>query len=178
MPAFLEGVCKRFNIECRPPRTVARMVDKLVGHFLEDNIINPTFITEHPEMMSPLAKTHRTKPGLTERFELFVCKRELCNSYTELNHPVVQRQRFAEQAKQATQGDDEAQVLCVFIMYVLYFACLYVCVDMLYYVCLYACYTSIQACIHVRMGVGVASASTIQSTYPSYCILRKMHSIQ
>ena len=66
---------------------------------------------DHPEMMSPLAKTHRSRPGLTERFELFVCKREVCNSYTELNSPITQRQRFAEQAKQATQGDDEAQVL-------------------------------------------------------------------
>jgi lysyl-tRNA synthetase class 2 len=113
MPGFLEGVCKKYDIECRPPRTVARLVDKLVGHFLEDNIINPTFITEHPEMMSPLAKFHRSKPGLTERFELFVCKRELCNSYTELNHPVIQRQRFAEQAKQANQGDDEAQVISI-----------------------------------------------------------------
>ena len=62
-------------------------------------------------MMSPLAKTHRSRPGLTERFELFVCKREVCNSYTELNSPIIQRQRFAEQAKQATQGDDEAQVV-------------------------------------------------------------------
>lgn len=110
MPAFLEGLCKKHNVECRPPRTVARLVDKLVGHFLEDNITNPTFITEHPEMMSPLAKTHRSKPGMTERFELFVAGREVCNSYTELNNPIVQRQRFADQAKQATQGDDEAQV--------------------------------------------------------------------
>lgn len=110
MPAFLEDLCKKYNVECRAPRTVARLVDKLVGHFLEDNIINPTFVTEHPEMMSPLAKTHRSKPGLTERFELFVCKREVCNAYTELNNPMVQRKRFQEQAKQATQGDDEAQV--------------------------------------------------------------------
>mmetsp|Transcript_23511 Transcript_23511/g.21386 ORF Transcript_23511/g.21386 Transcript_23511/m.21386 type:complete len:659 (+) Transcript_23511:24-2000(+) len=107
---FLEKICKKFNVECRPPRTVARMIDKLVGHFLEDNIINPTFILDHPELMSPLAKTHRSRPGMTERFELFVCKRELCNSYTELNNPFIQRQRFAEQAKQASQGDDEAQV--------------------------------------------------------------------
>jgi lysyl-tRNA synthetase class 2 len=110
MPAFLDNLCKKHDIECRAPRTVARLVDKLVGHFLEESIINPTFITEHPEMMSPLAKTHRSKPGLTERFELFVCKREVCNAYTELNNPMVQRQRFAEQAKQASQGDDEAQV--------------------------------------------------------------------
>jgi lysyl-tRNA synthetase class II len=107
---FLERICKKFDVDCRPPRTVARLIDKLVGHFLEDNIINPTFITDHPELMSPLAKTHRSRPGLTERFELFVCKREVCNSYTELNNPFIQRQRFAEQAKQASQGDDEAQV--------------------------------------------------------------------
>jgi lysyl-tRNA synthetase class 2 len=107
---FLENILEKYNVECRPPRTVARLIDKLVGHFLEDNIINPTFITEHPELMSPLAKSHRSKPGLTERFELFVCKRELCNAYTELNMPVVQRERFAEQAKQANAGDDEAQV--------------------------------------------------------------------
>mmetsp|Transcript_4289 Transcript_4289/g.6420 ORF Transcript_4289/g.6420 Transcript_4289/m.6420 type:complete len:675 (+) Transcript_4289:33-2057(+) len=110
MPPFLEALCKKHDVECRPPRTVARMVDKLVGHFLEEGMINPTFIVDHPEMMSPLAKTHRTRPGLTERFELFVCKREVCNAYTELNNPMVQRQRFAEQAKQASQGDDEAQV--------------------------------------------------------------------
>ncbi len=110
MPAFLEALCVKHDIECRPPRTVARLVDKLVGHFLEEGCINPTFITDHPEMMSPLAKTHRSRPGLTERFELFVCKREVCNAYTELNNPRVQRNRFAEQAKQATQGDDEAQV--------------------------------------------------------------------
>lgn len=108
--AFLEAQCKLHNVECRPPRTVSRLIDKLVGHFLEESIINPTFITDHPEVMSPLAKTHRSVPGLTERFELFVCKREVCNAYTELNSPIVQRQRFAEQAKQASQGDDEAQI--------------------------------------------------------------------
>lgn len=107
---FLEAQLKKHEVECSPPRTVARLIDKLVGHFLEEACINPTFITEHPELMSPLAKTHRSKPGLTERFELFVCKRELCNSYTELNNPYVQRERFQEQANQSSQGDDEAQV--------------------------------------------------------------------
>lgn len=111
MPSFLEKICKEHNVECSNPRTVARLVDKLVGHFLEDVIINPTFITEHPEMMSPLAKSHRNTPGLTERFELFVCKREVCNAYTELNNPMTQRDRFTEQAKQSKEGDDEAQVI-------------------------------------------------------------------
>jgi lysyl-tRNA synthetase class 2 len=109
-PKFLEKYLKDNNILCSNPRTVARMVDKLVGHYLEEDCINPTFITDHPEMMSPLAKYHRNIPGLTERFELFVMKRELCNAYTELNSPVVQRARFTEQARQAAQGDDEAQV--------------------------------------------------------------------
>jgi lysyl-tRNA synthetase class 2 len=109
--SFLEKLCTEHNVECRPPRTTARLIDKLVGHFLEESIINPTFITDHPELMSPLAKAHRSIPGLTERFELFVCKREVCNAYTELNNPIVQRMRFAEQAKQASQGDDEAQVI-------------------------------------------------------------------
>ncbi len=107
---FLERALKKHNIACSNPRTVARMVDKLVGHFLEEQCINPTFITEHPEMMSPLAKYHRSKPGVCERFELFVMKREVCNAYTELNNPAVQRERFGEQAKQAADGDDEAQV--------------------------------------------------------------------
>lgn len=121
--SFLDTLCKKHNVDCSAPRTVARLIDKLVGHFLEENIINPTFIMDHPEIMSPLSKSHRSKPGLTERFELFVCKRELCNAYTELNHPVVQRQRFAEQAKQAAAGDDEAQVISHFLSFLwcLYF---------------------------------------------------------
>lgn len=102
------------------------MVDKLVGHFLEETMINPTFIIDHPEMMSPLAKTHRSRPGLTERFELFVCKREVCNAYTELNNPIVQRQRFAEQAKQGAEGDDEAQVLGTPWLNIITFSILYV----------------------------------------------------
>jgi lysyl-tRNA synthetase class 2 len=110
LPAFLHGLCTTHKVECRAPRTVARLIDKLVGHFLEESAINPTFVTDHPELMSPLAKAHRSKPGLTERFEVFVCKRELCNAYTELNVPGIQRSRFEDQAKQASAGDDEAQV--------------------------------------------------------------------
>lgn len=108
--AFLERMCTERDVACSPPRTVARLLDKLVGHYLEEQFINPAFITDHPELMSPLAKSHRSRACMTERFELFVCKRELCNAYTELNIPMVQRQRFLEQAQQAKQGDDEAQV--------------------------------------------------------------------
>ncbi|RHN64718.1 putative lysine--tRNA ligase [Medicago truncatula] len=108
---YLKNVCLNYDIKCAPPQTTARLMDKLVGHFLEETCVNPTFIINHPEIMSPLAKWHRLKPGLTERFELFVNKHELCNGYTELNDPVVQRQRFAEQLKDRQSGDDEAMAL-------------------------------------------------------------------
>ncbi|KAK6618942.1 Lysine--tRNA ligase [Polyplax serrata] len=108
---ILDNLCIKHQVECPTPRTTSRLLDKLVGEFLEDKCINPTFICEHPEIMSPLAKWHRTKPGLTERFELFVMKKEICNAYTELNDPVVQRQRFEEQAKDKAAGDDEAQLI-------------------------------------------------------------------
>jgi lysyl-tRNA synthetase class 2 len=107
----LEIILEKFGLECPPPLTTARLLDTLVGEFLEDNIVHPTFITEHPQIMSPLAKYHREKKGLTERFELFVCGRELANAYTELNNPVVQYQRFLEQAMQGKEGDDEAMVM-------------------------------------------------------------------
>merc|ERR1712168_1792319 len=107
----LDELCVKMNVECTPPRTTARLIDKLVGEYMESTCINPTFITDTPEIMSPLAKYHRTTPGLTERFELFTCKREICNAYTELNDPIVQRQRFEQQAKDKAAGDDEAQLV-------------------------------------------------------------------
>jgi lysyl-tRNA synthetase class 2 len=109
--AFLRKVLKDNNIECSPPQTNARMIDKLVGEYIEETSINPTFIIGHPQMMSPLAKYHRSEPGLCERFEAFVCKKEICNAYTELNDPFDQRLRFEEQARQKDQGDDEAQLV-------------------------------------------------------------------
>lgn len=108
---FLKRVLKKMKVECSPPLTNARMLDKLVGEYIEETCINPTFITEHPQMMSPLAKSHRSKPGLCERFEAFVCKKEIVNAYTELNDPFDQRLRFEEQARQKDQGDDEAQMI-------------------------------------------------------------------
>ncbi|GER43863.1 lysine--tRNA ligase [Striga asiatica] len=108
---YLVDACARFEVKCPPPQTTARLLDKLVGHFLEETCVNPTFIINHPEIMSPLAKWHRSKPVLTERFELFINKHELCNAYTELNDPVVQRQRFSDQLKDRQSGDDEAMAL-------------------------------------------------------------------
>ncbi|KXL43956.1 hypothetical protein M433DRAFT_5251 [Acidomyces richmondensis BFW] len=108
---FLRRILAKMKVECTPPLTNARMLDKLVGEFIEETCINPTFITGHPQMMSPLAKYHRTQAGLCERFEAFVCKKEIVNAYTELNDPFDQRLRFEEQARQKAQGDDEAQVL-------------------------------------------------------------------
>lgn len=109
--AKLVELLEKHQLECSPPHTTARLLDTFVGEFLEDDIIHPTFITEHPQIMSPLAKDHRSKPGLTERFELFAAGRELCNAYTELNNPVIQYQRFLEQAAAGKEGDDEAMVL-------------------------------------------------------------------
>ncbi|KAF8533870.1 hypothetical protein BDD12DRAFT_758694 [Trichophaea hybrida] len=108
---FLKKILKTHKIDCSPPQTNARMLDKLVGEFIEEKCINPTFITGHPQMMSPLAKYHREKTGLCERFEAFVCKKEIVNAYTELNDPFDQRLRFEEQARQKDQGDDEAQLV-------------------------------------------------------------------
>ncbi|KAL7303717.1 hypothetical protein TKK_0003850 [Trichogramma kaykai] len=108
---FLSDLCTKHEVECPAPRTTARLLDKLVGDFIEEKCINPTFIMDHPQIMSPLAKWHRDLPGLTERFELFVMKKEICNAYTELNDPFVQRERFEQQAKDKDAGDDEAQLV-------------------------------------------------------------------
>jgi lysyl-tRNA synthetase class 2 len=108
---FLKGVLKKTGVECNPPLTNARMLDALVGEYLESQSINPTFIYGHPQMMSPLAKDSRVTPGLCERFEVFVSTKEIINAYTELNVASEQRLRFEEQARQKDQGDDEAQLV-------------------------------------------------------------------
>ncbi|RWS00347.1 lysine--tRNA ligase-like isoform X2 [Dinothrombium tinctorium] len=108
---FFSDLCIKHNVECPSPRTTARLIDKLVGEFLEEQCVNPTFIMDHPTIMSPLSKWHRTIPGLTERFEIFVGKKEIVNGYTELNDPFTQRQRFEQQAKDKAAGDDEAQLI-------------------------------------------------------------------
>ncbi|KAK9449072.1 uncharacterized protein V1518DRAFT_280683 [Limtongia smithiae] len=108
---FLKAQLEKHKIQCSPPLTNARMLDKLVGEYIEETCISPTFVIGHPQMMSPLAKYHRSIPGICERFEVFVARKELANAYTELNDPFDQRKRFEEQARQKDQGDDEAQLI-------------------------------------------------------------------
>lgn len=96
---FFDNLCTKYKLDCKPPKTTSRLIDKLVGEFLEPDCINPTFLINHPKIMSPLAKYHRLYPQLTERFELFINKKEICNSYTELNDPFLQRDLFVDQIK-------------------------------------------------------------------------------
>ncbi|KAL2939169.1 Lysine--tRNA ligase [Bienertia sinuspersici] len=76
---YLIDACAKYDVKCLPPQTTTRLLDKLVGHFLEETCVNPAFIINHPQILSPLAKWHRTKPGPIERFEFSVNKHELCN---------------------------------------------------------------------------------------------------
>lgn len=100
-------LCEKHKVDCPEPRTTARLLDKLCGEFVEPCCVSPTFIIEHPQIMSPLAKYHRSKPYLTERFELFVNCKELVNAFTELNDPIIQRKLFEDQFKAKLAGDDE-----------------------------------------------------------------------
>ncbi|KAH7727988.1 Krs1p [Aphelenchoides avenae] len=109
--AAFDKIAREKNVDCPAPRTTARLLDKLVGEFLESKFVNPTFLVGHPQIMSPLAKWHRSIPGLTERFELFAVTKEIANAYTELNDPLIQKQRFEQQAKDKAAGDDEAQLV-------------------------------------------------------------------
>ncbi len=96
------------TIKLPEPPTTAKMIDKLTETYIEPLCWNPTFIINHPTIMSPLAKGHRNDNRLTERFELFVAGMELCNAYTELNDPITQLERFKEQQKDKNSGDAEA----------------------------------------------------------------------
>jgi len=106
---FLKQSCQKYNVECSHPMTIPRMLDKLAGHFIEPQCLNPTFLINHPIIMSPLAKWHRDDYRLTERFELFTNYFELCNAYTELNEPEIQRKTFEKQMEDKKNGDEEAQ---------------------------------------------------------------------
>lgn len=105
---FFDEICTKKGVTCKEPRTTNRLVNKLVEFYIEEDVVNPTFLMEQPQFMCPLAKYHRTKPGLTERFELFIDGKEFANAYTELNDPFVQMDLFEEQLVNKNKGDLEA----------------------------------------------------------------------
>ena len=101
-------LCRSMNIHVDPRATLATLVNNLFEEFVEPNIVQPTFITDHPTAISPLAKRRRDNPDITERFEIFIAGRELGNAFSELNDPIDQRGRFEEQVESKAAGDDEA----------------------------------------------------------------------
>ena len=107
----LRATCKQLNVEIEPSMGKGKLIDAIFGAYCEDKLIDPTFIIDYPVEMSPLTKRHRNDPTLTERFELFVCGKELANAYSELNDPIDQFERFEEQAKLKSGGDDEAMFI-------------------------------------------------------------------
>ena len=104
-------VCKKLDIEVAPGMGKGKLIDEIFGEKCEGSYIQPTFITDYPKEMSPLCKKHRENPELTERFELMVNGKELCNAYSELNDPIDQLERFQEQMKLSEKGDDEAMFI-------------------------------------------------------------------
>src|SRR5690606_1252871 len=107
----LRKLCKSWHIEVDASMGRGKLIDEIFGEKVEDQLIQPTYITDYPLEMTPLAKKHRSVDGLVERFELFVNGKEIANAYTELNDPLDQRERFEEQLKLAERGDEEAMAL-------------------------------------------------------------------
>nr|MBI1230394.1 lysine--tRNA ligase [Cytophagales bacterium] len=107
----LRTVCANLGITVDGSMGKGKLIDEIFGEKVEEHLIQPTYITDYPIEMTPLAKKHRDKPGLVERFELFVNGKEIANAYTELNDPIDQRERFEEQLKLAARGDDEAMAM-------------------------------------------------------------------
>lgn len=107
----LYDFAKSIGIEVNETMGKGKLIDEIFGEKCEGNFIQPTFITDYPIEMSPLTKKHRSKEGLTERFELMVCGKEVANAYSELNDPIDQRERFEEQLKLSEKGDDEAMFI-------------------------------------------------------------------
>ena len=107
----IRQVCKELNMEIDDTMGKGKLIDEIFGEFCEGTYIQPTFITDYPKEMSPLTKIHRSNPDLTERFELMVNGKELCNAYSELNDPIDQLERFEEQMRLSEKGDDEAMII-------------------------------------------------------------------
>ena len=107
----IRQMCKELNMEIDDTMGKGKLIDEIFGEFCEGTFIQPTFITDYPVEMSPLTKMHRSKPGLTERFELMVNGKELANAYSELNDPIDQEERFKDQLRLSEKGDDEAMFI-------------------------------------------------------------------
>ena len=107
----LRGVCDRLNVVHTPEMGTGKLIDAIFGEKCEHNFIQPTFIIDYPVETSPLTKMHRSKPGLTERFELMINGREIANAYSELNDPIDQMERFKDQLRLSEKGDDEAMFI-------------------------------------------------------------------
>ncbi len=107
----LREACKRLNVEIDDTMGKGKLIDAIFGTYCEGDLVQPTFVCDYPIEMSPLCKRHRDNQDLTERFELFVNGKELCNAYSELNDPIDQLERFKEQMRLSEKGDDEAMVI-------------------------------------------------------------------
>ena len=107
----IRSICKELKMEIDDTMGKGKLIDEIFGEFCEGTFIQPTFIIDYPVEMSPLTKMHRSKPGLTERFELMVNGKELANAYSELNDPIDQEERFKDQLQLSEKGDDEAMFI-------------------------------------------------------------------
>ena len=107
----IRKVCKDMNVKVDKSMGRGKLIDEIFGEKCEPNLIQPTYITDYPIEMSPLAKKHRDKEGLVERFELICNGKEICNAFSEINDPIDQRERFEEQVKLGNRGDEEAMVI-------------------------------------------------------------------
>ncbi|MCI1639737.1 MAG: lysine--tRNA ligase [Bacteroidales bacterium] len=107
----LKETCNKLNVAIDPSMGKGKLIDAIFGEYCEKNFVQPTYVIDYPVEMSPLTKRHRNNPELTERFELFVCGHELANAYSELNDPIDQKERFEEQARLKSNGDDEAMYI-------------------------------------------------------------------
>ncbi|HEX8348970.1 MAG TPA: amino acid--tRNA ligase-related protein, partial [Hymenobacter sp.] len=109
--AAMRQAAAQLHVKLDPSMGRGKIIDEIFGEHVEPKLIQPTFITDYPVEMSPLAKKHRSKPGLVERFEAICNGKEICNAFSELNDPIDQRQRFEDQLELGKRGDTEAMVL-------------------------------------------------------------------